>query len=59
MTELIRIRFFSDSVSESDSIRMEQLSRFVEAIPDHLWLGNGMGSYLPGLSAEYRGAIFI
>ena len=47
VTELIRIRFFSDSVSESDSIRMEQLSRFVEAIPDHLWLGNGMGSYLP------------
>lgn len=46
LIELIRIRFFSMSVTESDSVRMEQLSRFLEKIPEHLWLGYGMGSYL-------------
>ena len=45
--ELIRLRFFSSYVSESDSIRMEQLQKFMEEIPKHLWLGKGMGSYLP------------
>lgn len=45
--ELISLRFFSSYVSESDSIRMEQLQKFMEEIPKHLWLGKGMGSYLP------------
>ena len=45
--ELIRLRFFSSYVSESDSIRVEQLQKFMEEIPKHLWLGKGMGSYLP------------
>lgn len=45
--ELIRLRFFSSYVSESDSIRMEQLEKFMVEIPKHLWLGKGMGSYLP------------
>lgn len=47
VVELAHFRFFSSYVSESDSIRMEQLSRFLEEIPQHLFWGNGMGSYLP------------
>lgn len=47
LIELICIRFLSTSVTESDSVRMEQLSRFLERIPEHLLLGHGMGSYLP------------
>lgn len=53
--DLIRLRFFSSFVSESDSIRTEQLARFLEAIPQRLFTGHGMGSFLPDYqrSAQY------
>lgn len=43
---MIAFRFFSSFAAESDSVRLVQAEQLLEGIRQHLWFGNGMGSYI-------------
>jgi hypothetical protein len=47
MMEMLRFRFFSSFTAESDTVRAVQMTKLWDGIKENLWIGHGMGSFLP------------